>query len=169
MFGIDDAILGIGSIAMGKTNAYNQARQAQSQEGANADQMEMFKKRKAAYDAAQARGGQQQQAGEASFLNETGAPLAELGQAKQDVLSGGAEGLNQASGQMAANLATGGVRGGQAATQMRRGIGQMGTDTQRQINEMAVNDAQSRRQMRGGFFGQKASAGQQANLAMPGF
>jgi len=134
-------------------SAFGSSGQAQAQAAqSRADR----RKRKGYFDEAMGRANAMAGAGEQSFLGETGAPLAELGAARQDMLTGNAAALNQGAGQMGANLARQGSRGGQAATLMNRGTGQMANDANSQINQMAIDEASQRRQMRGGYFAGKA-------------
>lgn len=100
--------------------------------------------------------GSQFEAGEKQFLGETGQALPELQAYAQDVRRGATEEQEAARRQMETDLARSGVRGGQAATLQARGIGKMGTDLSRAINEMALKEAETRRGYRAPYFGQKA-------------
>ena len=159
-----DILAGLAMNAVNKTNAFNQAKN-QPEDNSWA----MFQARKKAYEKAQQSGGKQMQEGEQQFLGETSAPLAELATAQQSALASGGKAIQQASGQIAANQAAGGVRGGQASTQMRRAVGEMAGQQQQNLDQMALDEANRRRELRTGLFGQKQARGQTANLAMPGF
>jgi hypothetical protein len=99
--------------------------------------------------------------GESQFMNETGKAPTELETAKNDILTGNAKALNQGASEMQANLAQEGVRGGQAATQLRRGVGEMATGAQNNLNTMALTDAQEREKQRAAYLSAKGSAGNQ--------
>lgn len=161
---------GLAQNAMARTEAYNKARAAQDDQ---IDPNEMAKKqlkaRQEAYSALIGRGKEQMGQGEQQFLTESGQPLAELTAAKQAALAGGGEAIQQAGREMATQNALGGVRGGQATLLQNRGMGQMATEQQRNLDNMALDEANRRREMRGQYFGNKARAGQTANLASPTF
>jgi hypothetical protein len=75
------------------------------------------------------------------FMREAGTTAPELEQLKRDIRERGTETMQDVAKQTAARLAAGGVRGGQAATQMRRGIGEVGKATQRDLNAIIAQDA----------------------------
>jgi hypothetical protein len=81
-------------------------------------------------------------------------------QYKQDILGGTQEALGAGASQMAAALAQQGMRGGQAATQLRRGIGEMATAGMRQMTEADLAKQNMMRQ----YQMQKALLGQQAQV-----
>ena len=120
--------------------------------------------RQAAYEDMKKQGQTQFGAGEQQFLSETDQPLAELENARSSMRAGTAESMQDASGQMKSNIEAMGGRGGQGITLLNRGIGQMGVEGQRGLDQMALQEAEQRRQMRGGYMGQKAQMGQQASL-----
>lgn len=97
--------------------------------------------------------------GEAGFNAAVGEQLPELEQAAQDILKQGAQGLQQGAGQLGAELEKGGIRGGQAATQLRRGIGSMAEDTQMDINRLKYEDAAKRAAEKRAYEASKASQG----------
>lgn len=107
--------------------------------------------------------GGQFEAGEEQFLGELGKyeeALPELQEYQEAVRAGATQEQETARRQMEADLARGGVRGGQAATLQARGIGQMGTDLSRSVQEMALREAEQRRaqqlQYKAPYFGEKA-------------
>jgi hypothetical protein len=154
-------------ISAGGSLASSQSGASASAGSAKADRErkeEEFRRRKQAYDQMIQRSQGLASSGEQSFLQETANPLAELGEAKQGALTGNAAALQQGAGQMQANLVQSGVRGGQAATLLNRGTGQQSVDANQMINQMAMDEATQRRQMRGGLFGQKAGAGYSGQL-----
>ena len=85
----------------------------------------------------------------------------EVAQARKDALTGQAAGLQQASGQMQAALAQQGVRGGQAATQLRRGLGEMGSSTTMDINRQQADEAMRKRALMQQYQMQKGLMGAQ--------
>lgn len=178
MFGIDDVILGGLGIASNLWGANKQAdmarQQAEQQQNMFNQQLGLQqqelsrqqgldKARQEAYRQSLTAGQQAAQQGEAGFMG-ANVPLTGLEQAKKDILTGQARGLGQAGEAMQAQMAAGGVRGGQLATQLRRGIGEMGTTTQEQLNRTQLEDEQRRQQQMMAFQAAKASAGQQAAL-----
>jgi hypothetical protein len=118
--------------------------------------------RKAAYEDMLARGTQQQTAAETQLMGETAEASPELIQAEKDMAARTSEGIQAGQSQMQANLAQQGVRGGQAATALRRGVGEMATTGMRDINIMKADDAARRNAIRSAYL---ASKGSQAGAA----
>ena len=114
-------------------------RQKQLQE-----QQREFDTRQKAFEAAKTAGQGYAASGEQGLMATAGQALPELEQAKKDVLSGSARGINQAASSMNANLVGAGMRGGQLGTALRQGIGEMGTNTQENLNKMSLDDATRR-------------------------
>lgn len=85
----------------------------------------------------------------------------ELQTLKQDILSGQSEQLQAGSRELESQLAQAGVRGGQAATQLRRGTGEMTQDATRDINRIMAQEAIGRQQSETGYRSQLASMLQQ--------
>ena len=121
--------------------------------------------RKAAYQNMINAGSTQQQQGENQLMSETSNAPPELLQAEQDIQNRTAEGIQAGQNQMQANLAQQGVRGGQAATQLRRGVGEMAIGGMRDVNQMKADDAARRQSLRAAYLASKASQGGQAALA----
>jgi len=111
---------------------------------------------KQAYDELIARGQGQFDTGETQFLKEANQAPPEMLAAQQALQNKTSAGYNE----LQAGLSKGGVRGGQAATQLRRGAG----DLQQQLDTMAFQEAQQRQQAKLGYFGNKAQTGQRATL-----
>ena len=151
--------------------AEEQSRQAQADDSNNAlsgvnDKMDAFR---TAWQNVQ-KG--YQDSGEKQFMNEANTALPELQQARTDIANQGTEAQQQLSGQLQANMARQGVRGGQASTIQGRAMGQQGTDMQRQINQMAVNEATNRQAQRLDYTSQKGlmpykTLTQSENMYMP--
>jgi hypothetical protein len=141
--------------------------------GLTRDQIEaqkaQFAARQKAYGGAIGAGRQMAGAGEKAFTREANTALPELAQLKADIQNQTAAGLQEASGQMGAELAKQGVRGGQAATQMARGVGQMGITANQNINQLIADEARQRQAQRMAFQSAKAQQGQAAQTAMPAF
>jgi len=81
----------------------------------------------------------------------------ELQTLKEDILSGQSEQLQTGTRALEAQLAQEGVRGGQAATQLRRGTGEMTEDATRDINRIMAQEAIGRQQSETGYRSQLAS------------
>ncbi len=124
-------------------------------------QTETSQARQAAYAAAKKQGMTDQQAAEAT-LN---MPNKALDTMTSDIKGQTAEELNLGRNQMAANLATQGVRGGQAALLLNRGAGEMATTAQRDVNKLKFADEADRR----AYQMAKAARGQNAALAGSSF
>ncbi len=120
--------------------------------------------RQKAYEEAISRGAGQMGEGEAGFMADVNTANPELAQQQADILSGNAKGLQQASGQMSANLASQGIRGGQAGTLLGRATGEMGTAAQKDINAMRYTDAATRAAEKRAYEAAKAGRGQVATL-----
>lgn len=155
-------------INMGGSMAGAGATAASSRESRRAAE-ERQKALKEAYDAIIQRGQTDFGAGEQGFLQEAGQATPELQQMKQDILSGQAESLGQAGGEMQAQLARTGMRGGQASQALKRGIGQMGIQGQRDINQLIGGEAMQRAAERRAYQSAKAARGQSATYTTPTF
>ena len=94
----------------------------------------------------------------------TGQPLSELGTMRQDILNQTNDVLNAGSRSLQANLAQAGLRGGQAGTQLARGVGSMTTQANQDLNKMIYDEATQRRLQQMAYEAAKAQAGTQANL-----
>ena len=131
--------------------------------------------RESAYGAAKATGSANQAAGEGalgSFTGGTGLYGTEnpmLGQESKDIAAKNAQELQQGAGQMSANLAGSGVRGGQAATLLNRGTGGMAINAQEDVNQMKYQDAAQRQAAAMAYQAAKAGAGQSAATGSIGF
>ena len=131
------------------------------------EQIRQNKARESAYGGFLGRGEEIGAEGEQAFGAEASTALPELGAVKEDVLSGQTEAMQKASGQIQANLAQQGVRGGQAATHLRRGIGEIATGAQRDITGLEYEDAAKRAAERRAYQASKGAAGTQAQLTAP--
>jgi len=119
------------------------------------------KQRIDAYNKMLGRAGDIASQGETSFLQESGSTSPEVELRKQEILSGQAEDLANYNQQLQSSLAQQGLRGGQAATQLRRGIGEQAQTASRNINELLAQDAMQRKAQRMAYQQQKAQIGQQ--------
>lgn len=120
--------------------------------------------RKKAYDEMLGRAGATATAGESALSRLTGTQLPELAQMKQDVLNQNNQALNQGASQLQASLQQAGLRGGQAGTQLSRGIGSMTQSANQDINKMIYDEALQRKQLQAAYEAAKAQAGTQAGL-----
>ena len=117
-----------------------------------------------AYQAALQSGGTQMKAGENDLTAEAGSQNPEIGQMEGDIATNNAKMLQQGAGQMGANLAMQGVRGGQAATLLNRGTGEQAINAQQDINKMKFQDAATKQNLLMAYNAAKAGAGQRATL-----
>ncbi len=127
-------------------------------------QQETEEARKKAYNEAITRAGGQMQEGESAFLDAADTASPELAGIKADILKGNAESINQANAQLEADLAQSGVRGGQAATQLRHNAAQMSEQAQRDINQLIGSEAMQREAEKRAYLAAKAKAGQAGTL-----
>lgn len=123
-----------------------------------------FNQRKKVYENMLKRAGTAQQQGEGALSSLTSQPLAELGTMKQDMLNQTNDVLNSGSRSLQASLAQSGLRGGQAATQLSRGIGDMTTSANQNVNQLVYDEAQKRKANQMAYEMAKANAGTQAGL-----
>lgn len=84
--------------------------------------------------------------GESNLSNLYAQTPEELETLKQQALTGQAKELQQGTSQLQSALASAGVRGTQAATQMRRGIGEMTESANQNIDKLIANEAMQRAQ-----------------------
>ncbi len=96
--------------------------------------------------------------GEREFLSATEGPLPELEQYRQSILEGGTEAQQRGNLQTQLALKQSGVRGPEAALERARQSNLRGTALQRQLSELAYNEAQGRRGKRADYFAGKAGA-----------
>jgi hypothetical protein len=99
--------------------------------------------------------------GEQAFLQESSQTAPEVQQRQLDILGGQAEDLNNYNQQLQSSLAQQGLRGGQAANQLKRGIGEQAQTATRDINQLLSQDAMQRQSQRMAYQQQKAQIGQQ--------
>lgn len=131
-----------------------------------ADKQKMDALRREAYQGSLLGGQQQMAGGESQLMGETAAGLSpELQQMQADIQAGTTQDIARGTGEMQAGLAQQGVRGGQAATQLRRGVGEMRAAGQEGVNRMAFEDAQNKKAIRTAYLQNKAATGQRAALS----
>lgn len=150
----------IGARSAKKEAAKQRAFEAQQAEAQRALTREQFGARKAAYEEALGRAGTMASTGEQAFLDESAKSPEELEAMRQQILSGQSETLQKGAGQLSAELSKGGMRGGQAMTQMRRGIGEMTTEGLKDITQLETEDALRRAAERRAYLQAKAQTGQ---------
>ena len=131
--------------------------------GSNAEE-EAYKRRKAAYDSMIKRANEAQTAGETSFYNNVNTQNPYLNVIGQDLKNNTNDILNSGRNQLNASLAQQGVRGGQAATQLARGIGNMTTQANQNLNQMMYSDINQRNNLKAAYDQAKALAGLNAGL-----
>jgi hypothetical protein len=125
--------------------------------------------REKAYQEAIATGQTQMGEGEQAFMSEADTANPELTTMEKDIASGTAQQLQQGAGQMGANLATQGVRGGAAATLMNRGTGATAIEAQKNINALKYTDSATREAEKRAYMAAKAGRGQSATLPAMSF
>lgn len=163
--------VGVGGIAQGVSakgaaNATGNAMQKQAELGLKgteeqiAEQKAEENARQAAYQTSRATGLGDVAAGENALTTEANTPNAMLTKEEEDIAAGNARELQQGAGQMDANLAAQGVRGGAAATLMNRGTGQQAISTQEDINKMKYEDEATRQADLRAYQAAKAGRGQ---------
>ena len=159
---------GAGSVmaAQAQGNALeNQAKLGlQGTEEQIAEQKNEFGSQMTAYQAAQAQGQDQMGTANTAFENSVNTANPELATMSKDIATNNAQELQQGASQMGANLATQGVRGGQAATLLNRGTGQQAITAQQNINQMKFQDAATRQAQQAAYQVAIAQTGQAASL-----
>jgi hypothetical protein len=118
-----------------------------------------------AYESMLGRAGTMADTGEQSFLTEANTADPTIEAQRQDLLTGQNKALQAGTGEMRANLAIQGVRGGQVATQMRRGIGEMTEAGISDVNKLATEDSLRRAAERRAYMSAKAGAGRAGQLS----
>ena len=93
---------------------------------------------------------------EPQFQNEANTQLPELAKLQQDVIDQNTDAQRANRRQIEATMARQGVRGGQAAILENRALGEQSRDLQRDINQLAYNEAANRQQARLNYYNQKA-------------
>jgi len=149
-------------IASNEKISANQLQFGREQLGSTEHQQSLDR---ADYESALGRGQNQLAQGEQSLVGESGQINPELGRMESDIATGNAKELQQGAGQMAANLAGQGVRGGQAATLINRGTGEQAIGAQKDVNQMKYNDISQKEADLRAYMANKARAGQTATLA----
>lgn len=121
--------------------------------------------REQAYSDMLGAGKSQMAGGEEQFMAETAPGIpSELADVQKDIAAGTTEGIQRGTSEMQAAMAQQGVRGGQAATQLRRGIGEMRTKGMMDINQLSYDAANRKRAAREAYLSSKALTGQRATL-----
>ena len=125
---------------------------------------EAYKRRKQAYDNMIKRATGLQTEGEQAFNNIVNNPNPYLNQVAYDMKNNQNDVLNSGRNQLNAALTQQGLRGGQAATQLARGIGNMTNQANQDLNQMMYSDSANNRQLQAAYNQAKALAGINASL-----
>ena len=125
---------------------------------------EAYKRRKQAYDNMIKRALGYQTEGETAFNNIVNTQNPYLNVIGQDLKNNTNDVLNAGRNQLNTALAQQGVRGGQAATQLARGIGNMTTQANQDYNQMMYGDINQNRNLQAAYNQAKALAGLNASL-----
>ena len=131
--------------------------------GSNAE-AEAYARRKKAYDAMIKRANEAQNAGEQAFYNNVNTLNPYLSVIGNDLRNNTNDVLNAGRGQIQAGLAQQGIRGGQAATQLNRGIGNITNQANQELNQMMYGDYANNRNLKAAYDQAKALAGLNAGL-----
>lgn len=94
--------------------------------------------------------------GEDQFNQSINTPNSALGDYQQGVQELNKENVGETQGQIAQSLARSGVRGGQAATQYGRQIGDLQAKGMRDVNQLAYQDVANRQAAQRALYSQKA-------------
>ena len=131
--------------------------------GSNAEE-EARKRRLKAYNNMIKKANATQTEGETAFNNVVNTQNPYLNVIGQDLKNNTNDVLNAGRNQMLAGMSQAGVRGGQLATQLNRGIGNMTTQANQDYNQMMYGDINQNRQLQAAYNQAKALAGLNAGL-----
>ena len=131
--------------------------------GANAEE-EARKRRLKAYNNMIKKANATQTEGETAFNNVVNTQNPYLNVIGQDLKNNTNDVLNSGRNQMLAGMSQAGIRGGQLATQLNRGIGNMTTQANQDYNQMMYGDINQNRQLQAAYNQAKALAGLNAGL-----
>ena len=93
---------------------------------------------------------------EPQFQQEANTALPELAKLQQDTLDQNTEAQRLNRRQIEATMARQGIRGGQAGILENRALGEQARDAQRDVNQLAYNEALNRQNSRLGYYSKKA-------------
>lgn len=131
--------------------------------GSNAEE-EARKRRLKAYNNMIKKANATQTEGETAFNNVVNTQNPYLNVIGQDLKNNTNDVLNAGRNQMLAGMSQAGIRGGQLATQLNRGIGNMTTQANQNLNQMMYGDINQNRQLQAAYNQAKALAGLNAGL-----
>lgn len=131
--------------------------------GANAAELAR-KRRLEAYNNMIKKANETQDEGETALNNIINTQNPYLNVIGQDLKDNTNDVLNSGRNQMLAGMTQAGVRGGQLATQLNRGIGNMTNQANQNLNQMMYGDANNNRQLQAAYNQAKALAGLNAGL-----
>lgn len=109
-------------------------------------------------------GSKDQEMGEQQFLNQSSEENPFLQSYMKAYLNNSLPEQQRQMNQVNANLASSGVRGGQAATLSNRAAGDFNNQLYSNLNQLQFNDAQQKQNQRAQYFSSKANAGQNRKL-----
>lgn len=132
---------------------------------AGADAAELARKRRLrAYNDMIQKANQNQKIGEQELYDVINTQNPYLVQLGQDIKNNTNDVLNSGRNQINAALSQQGVRGGQAATQLARGIGSITKDANQNLNQLMYGDTAQNRNLKAAYNQAKALAGLNAGL-----
>ena len=123
-----------------------------------------YKRRQEAYNLMIKKANATQQEGEQAFNNIVNSQNPYLNVIGQDLKNNTNDVLNSGRNQMLAGMAQAGLRGGQLATQLNRGIGNMTNQANQNLNQMMYGDINQNRNLQTAYNQAKALAGLNAGL-----
>lgn len=154
-FGIAPLVLAAGISAAGSAlSGLNQGAAAE----------EEYKRRQRAYNNMLKKANETEQAGETAFNNVVNTQNPYLAVMQRNLNDNTNKDINLYRNQLNTALAQQGIRGGQAATQMARGLGNVTTQANQDLNTMLYNDQQNNRNLQAAYNQAKALAGLNAGL-----
>lgn len=139
--------------------AYEQAQNAAQQAGT--DLNSLYANTQSDISGQYSNLGQNLNSGYSNALEQAGKTPDEILQLKKDIETGNAKTLSQGRNELAASLATQGVRGGQAATQMRRGIGEQTEAATENVNQLMGSTANQSKAYQQALLNQQLQSQQQ--------
>lgn len=131
--------------------------------GANAQEAD-YNRRRQAYDEMIKKANKTQQEGEQAFNDIVNTQNPYLSVIGRDLKNNTNDVLNAGRNQMLAGMIQAGLRGGQLATQLNRGIGNMTNQANQNYNQMMYGDINQNRNLQTAYNQAKALAGLNAGL-----
>ena len=158
---------GVAGAARGQ--ASESKRAAEEEQRRYEAEQDKYNARKRAYESMLGQAGSDFKTGEGQFMTEANTANPELATMQNQINTQGAQALQDTAGQINLANTQAGARGGQAATQLRRGIGEVGANVQKDVNKLKFDESAQRAGERRAYTASKARAGQAATYMPPIF